>query len=91
MSDADGWLSDAVESGENAVREFASFLGVRQEKHVCPDCNEACEKATTYNPDTAAFDGGACPSWYCSECDSHFVREADDDSHTMDLYGRGMD
>lgn len=71
-----------------AVTAVKEFLGIQTEIFTCPDCNAACEESTTYNAATAAFDGGACPSWYCSECDTHYVRESDDDKHAVDLYGR---
>jgi len=83
MSDDDGFsLSDALENS-GVTKTIRTALGLRREAHVCPDCNVACEQATTYNPDTAAWDGGACPSWECPECG-----EADDDVHAVDLYGR---
>jgi len=89
MSDSQGgWLSDAVESGRETVREFTEFLDVVREAHVCPECNVACQEATTHDPQRAAFDGGSSPSWYCGECETHYVREVSDDSHTLDLYGR---
>jgi len=89
MSDTEGgWLSDAVESGRETVREFTEFLGVEREAHVCPECNVACQEAATHDPQRAAFDGGSSPSWLCPQCDSHYVREVSDDSHTLDLYGR---
>ena len=37
-----------------------------------------------------AFDGGSSPSWECPNCSTHYVREVDDESHTLDLYGRGL-
>lgn len=87
MSDGN-WLTDAVSEGLESVREYTSFLGIQRERYVCPECNVACVESHTHNPQTAAFDGGACPSWECPECQSHFVRETSDESHTMDLYGR---
>jgi len=83
-----GWLSDAVESGRETVREFTEFLGVQRESHVCPECNVACRESSTHDPKRAAFDGGSSPSWECPECSTHYVREVSDDSHTLDLYGR---
>lgn len=86
---SDGFdLQEAINTAGDAVTEFREFLGVQTESFACPDCNAACEPATTFNPETVAFDGGACPSWYCEECDTHYSRESDDDRHTMDLYGR---
>jgi ribosomal protein L37AE/L43A len=93
MSDeSDGFdLREAIENGANAVRETFEFLGVEREAHVCPDCQTACEPAQTYDHRRAAFDGGKSPSWKCPECQTHFVREVSDESHTLDLYGRGME
>jgi len=91
MSESDesgGWLSEAVESGRNAVRETVSFLGVEREKHVCPECGVACEETYTHDPQRAAFDGGESPAWECSQCGRQFVREVSDESHSLDLYGR---
>jgi len=89
-ADAGSWLSDAVSDGaEAAKRVTRSFLGVEREAHVCPACNVACEESRTYDVSRAAFDGGESPSWECPECLTHYVREASDESHTMDLYGRG--
>ena len=85
------WLSDAITDGVETVRETTrSFLGVERERFVCPKCNEACTESRTHDVSRAAFDGGSSPSWECPECETHFVREADDESHTMDLYGRGL-
>lgn len=84
-----GWLSDAVESGRETVREFTEFLGVRREKHVCEYCGVACEETRVHDPGRAAFDGGSSPAWECPECQSEFVREVSDESHALDLYDRG--
>jgi len=78
-----------IGEGDGVVSAVTSFLGVEREAHVCPACNVACEESTTHDPQRMAFDGGESPSWYCDSCDTHFVREARDGSHTMDLYGRG--
>lgn len=90
MTENDSWLSTAVETASNATTEFRTFLGVQQEAHVCPECNTACQESSTYNPDTAAFDGGACPSWECPDCGQHYVREQDDNKYSIDLYGQGL-
>ena len=91
MSDDEGFsLDSALETAQDAGKQFKTFLGVQQEVFQCPDCNEPCTETTTYNSDTAAFDGGACPAWYCSECDSDYVREEDNALLGMDLYGRGL-
>lgn len=79
------------DDGGGIVNAVTEFLGIQTEQYVCPDCGVACEESTTYNPDTVAFDGGTCPSWYCEECDSHYIREEDDERYTLDLYGQGMD
>ncbi len=90
-NDTDGFdLGEALESN-GAVQTIRTVLGLRQEAHVCPECNMACERSHTHNPQTAAFDGGACPSWECPECDTHYVRETDDGMHTLDLYGHGRE
>lgn len=92
MSDDDGFnLAQAIETGKNAAGQFTEFLGIRREQHVCPECNVACEESTTYNHRTAAFDGGACPSWECPECGKHYIRERNDEQHTLDLYGQGRE
>ena len=90
MSEKGGWLSDAISEGVETVREFTTFLGVEKERFVCPKCNEACRESRTHDVARAAFDGGSSPSWECPECQSHYVRELDDESHTTDLYGRGL-
>lgn len=79
------------DDSEGVVSRVTSFLGIQREAFVCPDCGVACEESTTYNPDTAGFDGGVCPCWVCPECQSEFVREADDGRYVLDLYGRGRD
>lgn len=87
--DSGGWLSDAVESGRNAVRETVRFLGVEREKHVCPECGVACEETYVFDPARAAFNGGGeSPAWECSQCGRQFVREVSDGSHSLDLYDR---
>ena len=90
MSEKGGWLSDAISEGVETVREFTTFLGVERERFVCPKCNEACQESHTHDVARAAFDGGSSPSWFCESCETHYVREVDDESHTMDLYGRGL-
>ncbi len=72
------------------TQTFKSVLGIQREVFQCPECNEPCEEATVYNRDTAAFDGGSCPSWYCAECDTHYVREDETDMMTLDVYGKGL-
>jgi hypothetical protein len=87
--DSDGFdLSRAISDGVDTVRETFSFLGVERERHVCPDCDVACDATTTYNPRTAAFDGGESPAWACPDCGRTWHREADDEAHAVDLYGR---
>jgi len=90
MSDDDGFdLTGALEQGASAVNAtFRSVLGVQREAHVCPECNVACEQAIVYDPNRAAFDGGESPSWLCPDCQTHFVRELDEQAHALDLYGR---
>lgn len=77
-----------IGEGDGVVSAVKSFLGVEREAFVCPDCHEPCQETFTYNPQTAAFDGGKSPAWQCPECAKTFVREVDDTSHTLDLYGR---
>jgi len=79
-SDADG--------GDGLVSRVYSFLGIERDAYVCEDCQAACEPAYAYDPARAAFDGGESPTWYCSECDRHFVRERTEQEHAVDLYGR---
>jgi len=86
---SDGFsLDDALDKAKTAGQEFKSVLGIQREVFQCPKCNEPCEESSTYNRDTAAFDGGSCPSWYCGSCDSHYVREDETDMMTVDLYDR---
>jgi len=87
--DSDGFdLSSALESGAAAVRETVAFLGVEREAHVCPDCQVACERSYAHDPARMAFDGGESPTWYCAECETHYVRERTEEAHAVDLYGR---
>jgi predicted RNA-binding Zn-ribbon protein involved in translation (DUF1610 family) len=88
MSDDDGWLSEAIETGAEAARTLLTPFGTEREVFTCPDCGTACDPTHTHDPQRAAFDGGASPAWACPECDGTFVRETDDGVHTMDLYGR---
>ena len=88
--DSGGWLSDAITDGVETVRKATSFLGVERERFVCPKCNKACNESRTFDEQRMAFDSGSSPSWECPECQTHYVREADDESHTLDLYGRGL-
>jgi len=90
MSDDDSGGFDLRGALDNAdpVETIRTALGLTQTAHVCPDCGVACDPSHTYNAQTAAFDGGACPSWECPECSTHFVREVSDQDHGMDLYGR---
>ena len=89
--EGNGWLSGAISDGVETIRETTrSFLGVERERFVCPECNEACQESRTYDVQRMAFDGGSSPSWFCESCQTHFVREVDDESHTLDLYGRDL-
>ena len=88
--EGNGWLSDAISDGVETVRKVTSFLGIERERFVCPKCNEACNESRTHDVQRMAFDGGSSPSWFCESCQTHYVREVDDESHTMDLYGRGL-
>ncbi len=86
---SDGFsLDDALDKAKGAGQEFKSVLGIQREVFSCPECGEPCTESNTYNANTAAFDGGSCPSWYCEECESHYVREADTEAFGMDLYDR---
>jgi len=78
---------DGVESVTTKLKE--TLFGTQKEVFTCPECNVACEESTTHNPQTAAFDGGACPSWECPECGRHFLREGDEETYALDLYDRG--
>ena len=78
-----------IGEGDGPVQSFLTFLGNQKERFVCPKCNEACQESRTHDVQRMAFDGGSSPSWECPECETHYVREVDDESHTMDLYGRG--
>jgi len=89
--DGDGFdLGEALENSAVGTT-VKTVLGLRQEAHVCPDCNVACEPSETHDPQRMACDGGTSPSWECPECGSHYVREVSDDSHALDLYGRGRE
>jgi uncharacterized protein with PIN domain len=90
MSDeGDGFdLSHAIEEGAKRVRRYKDAFGVQHEQHICEHCDVACQASTTYNPNTAAFDGGASPCWACPECGRNYVRDASTDTVTMDLYDR---
>lgn len=88
--ESDGFdLERAISDGVETVRETFSFLGIEREAHVCPDCNVACEPGYAYDVARAAFDEGESPVWRCSECGTEYRREVSDESHTLDLYGRG--
>lgn len=76
------------DDGDGVVSRVTSFLGIQKEAYVCPECNTVCEEAMTYNPASAAFDGGRCPCWRCESCGREFVRERDDSGLSLDLYGR---
>ena len=79
-----------IGEGDGAIQSFRTFLGIQKERFVCPKCNEACQESRTHDVQRMAFDGGSSPSWECPECSTHYVREVDDESHTLDLYGRGL-
>jgi len=79
---------DGEGGGNGVVSRIYSFLGFEKEAFVCPHCEVPCEPSHTYDPDRAAFYDGDCPSWECPNCQTHFVREASDEDHTLDLYDR---
>jgi len=87
--DADGFdLSSALQSGAAAVRKTVAFLGIEREAYVCEDCGTACERSYAHDPARMAFDGGESPTWYCAECETHYVRERTEADHAADLYDR---
>jgi transposase-like protein len=81
-------LIDDSGDGEGVISRVRSVLGIQKEAFACPECGSACEETHTYNPQTAAFDGGACPAWECPDCGRAFVREDEREAHAVDLYGR---
>jgi hypothetical protein len=76
------------DDGEGIISKVTQFLGIQQEAFTCDHCGTPCEKSYTYHRETAAFNNGAQPSWECPDCEREYVREPDDDRHTVDLYGR---
>jgi len=74
---------------ESLSGAFREFLGIREEVHVCPECDVGCEPDFVHDSARAAFDGGESPCWRCPSCGATFVRE-DGDSGVLgiDLYGR---
>jgi transposase-like protein len=89
MSDDDGFdIAQAIEEGAKRVVKYTDALGVERQQHICEHCDIPCQPTTTYNPHTAAFDGGSAPCWSCPDCGRTYVREVDDTAVSMDLYGR---
>jgi hypothetical protein len=80
-------LRDVVEESA-PVQQVRNLLGIGVEGFACPDCNVACEPATTYDSTTAAFNDAETPSWYCEACETHYYREPAHDLLSMDVYGR---
>jgi hypothetical protein len=64
-------LSESAESAREGVKNLISWL---PDPYECDDCNVYCDATETYNPQTAAFDGGACPAWECPHCGREYVR-----------------
>lgn len=82
-------LIDDDASVTDALKNVGNKLFPWLEHHTCDACNAVCEPATTYDPNRAAFYDGDAPSWYCSECETHFVREPESgELPTADLYNR---
>ena len=86
--DLDQAKERAQSSIENAVSGVREFLGVEFEAHVCKDCNVPCEPSMAYDSNRAESMGKQ-PSWYCSNCNTHYIREeTEEQSLTGDMYGR---
>jgi uncharacterized protein with PIN domain len=87
--DSDGFdLRESITEGARRIATYTDLFGVQREQYICEHCDQACHPTTTYNPNTAAFDGGASPCWSCPSCGRAYVRDADDSAVGMDLYGR---
>jgi len=83
-------IPQVADAAERAVARTREFLGVSFGAFTCPDCGQACEPSETYDVNRAAFHNGNSPTWYCGNCEKHFVRESNDvDTLTGDMYGRG--
>jgi len=78
------------DDGDGIVSKVTQFLGIQQEAFTCDHCATACEKSHTYYRETAAFNEGEQPCWHCPDCGREYVREPDNDKHTLDLYGKGL-
>jgi transcription elongation factor Elf1 len=77
---------EAAKDGKQWVQSKVSIL---PDRFVCPKCEEICVADYTYDPDTASFHAetnGQVPSWYCSNCETHYHRE--ETGVTGDLYDR---
>ncbi len=92
MSDTDetdGFdLQQSLKHGAERIMQYTDVFGVAREQYICEPCDVACHPTTTYNPNTAAFDGGASPCWSCPSCGRAYVRETTDETVRMDMYDR---
>jgi len=77
--DGDG---DSVRS---RLAEFFPTLGLRFE---CDKCGKPCKRDSAADYAAGAFHegtGAERPTWYCSDCDTHYRRE-DSDGPTFDPF-----
>lgn len=59
---------------ENIERQARNLLPWLESPLSCESCGAMCEASHTYDPQTAAFNQGACPSWECPSCGNEYRR-----------------
>lgn len=68
-------LDGVAEGVRQRTKELCPWL---PDPFQCPECQVYTDAERTYDPQRAAFHPmGMAPSWYCGECDTHYVRERD--------------
>ena len=69
----------AVETARNAGKTVKSRISILPDRKVCEKCGDVTEASTADDPVEGAFYdqylGSERPTWYCSECDTHYRRD----------------
>ncbi len=69
----------AVETARNAHQTVKSRISILPDKKVCEECGAVTEVSTAADLIEGGFferyPGMERPTWYCSECDTHYRRE----------------
>ena len=80
----------ATQTARNARNAVKSRISILPDNETCEKCGAVMEASTAADPQEGAFFdeyvGNERPTWYCSECDTHFRREREDSDVTFSAW-----